>query len=114
MFELSNNPRKLTDEDIEVMALRWSKDEPYPSNRNVLSFVAGMESVRDFLVKRFGEMLHDEAMYYLVEYDGKRISACRRSGVPLNESHSAEFAAAEQVGRLLLEASELIRKHNLL
>ena len=105
MEELEKNPRRMTVEDVEILALRWMKDKAYLNNRNV---------ARRYLISHFSEMLQEEGLHYMHEYASKRVSDLCKAGVPLTPDHNREMSAAKYVGELLLEASHKINENKVL
>lgn len=114
MDELEKNPRRMTVEDVEILALRWMKDKAYLNNRNVACFIEGFEVARRYLISNFAEMLQEEALYYIHEYASKRVSDLCKAGIPLTTDHNREMMAAKYVGELLDEASRHITKNKVL
>lgn len=114
MDELEKNPRRMTVEDVEILALRWMKDKAYLNNRNVACFIEGFEVARRYLISHFSEMLQEEGLHYIHEYASKRVSDLCKAGVPLTPDHNHEFLAAQEVGLALIEASRLITDNKVL
>lgn len=114
MDDLEKNPRRMTVEDVEILALRWMKDKAYLNNRNVACFIEGFEVARRYLISNFAEMLQEEALYYIHEYASKRVSDLCKAGIPLTPDHNQEMMAAKYVGELLDEASRHITKNKVL
>lgn len=114
MIQLEKNLRRLTDEDIEILALRWAKDKHYLTNRNVSCFAAGLEMARDWLVAHLSEFIMEEGMFMQNEYPRHRINATARSGIPMKPEHHIEFEAAKEAGGLLIEASRIMNKSKVL
>lgn len=106
MIGIEKNLRRMTDEDIEILALRWSKEKNYLNARNVNCFIAALEMARQWLIDDFDTFLQDEGLYYQNEYRNKRVSDLGYSGMPLNEGHCKEFNGAKKFGELLIEASQ--------
>lgn len=114
MSELMKNPRHLTKEDIELIALRWARYRNYLNNRNVNCFIAGLELAHQWLVDNLAQFLEEEGRFYLKDYAPQRISDLGYSGIPLNLEHSREFGAAEKVGELLTEAARVMKDNKIL
>ncbi len=97
------NPRRISDEELELIALRWARSQPrrFLNNVNVDCFIAGFKLAQEILVKEFGDFLIAEGQYYQFAYTKERIEACGYAGVPLCNRHSQEFSNAEEIGRLL-------------
>lgn len=114
MEELEKNPRRMTVDDVEILALRWMKDKSYLNNRNVACFIEGFEVARRYLISHFSEMLQEEGLHYMHEYASKRVSDLCKAGVPLTPDHNREMSAAKYVGELLLEASHQINENKVL
>lgn len=114
MEELEKNPRRMTVEDVEILALRWMKDKSYLNNRNVACFIEGFEVARRYLISHFSEMLQEEGLHYIHEYASKRVSDLCKAGVPLTPDHNREMSTAKYVGELLLEASHQINENKVL
>ena len=114
MEELEKNPRRMSVEDVEILALRWMKDKSYLNNRNVACFIEGFEVARRYLISHFSEMLQEEGLHYMHEYASKRVSDLCKAGVPLTPDHNREMSAAKYVGELLLEASHKINENKVL
>ncbi len=112
---MTQNPRHITTEDLELMALRWARSQPGRlSNINVDCFIAGFKAALDMIAFQFGEFLIDEGNYYVNEYASKRINACGYSGIPLTPAHSEEFESADEFGHLPIEAGKLYMDKKLL
>lgn len=114
MIQIDKNLRKLTDEEIEIIALRWAKEKYHLTNRNVSCFAAGLEMARQWLVDNLSEFLQEEGIFLQNEYARSRISALAKSGIPLNPDHYIEFEAAKEAGCLLIEASRIIKDNKVL
>lgn len=114
MEELEKNPRRMSVEDVEILALRWMKDKSYLNNRNVACFIEGFEVARRYLISHFSEMLQEEGLHYIHEYASKRVSDLCKAGVPLTPDHNREMSTAKYVGELLLEASYQINENKVL
>lgn len=114
MIGIDKNLRRMTDEDIEILALRWSKEKHYLNSRNVNCFIAALEMARQWLIDNFDEFLQDEGLYYQNEYRNKRVSDLAYSGIPMNESHCKEFNGANKLGELLIEASQVLIENKVL
>lgn len=114
MIQIEKNLRKLTDEEIEIIALRWAKEKYHLTNRNVGCFAAGLEMARQWLVDNLSDFLQEEGLFMMNEYARSRIKALSKSCTPLNPSHYTEFESAKQVGELLLEASRIIKENKVL
>lgn len=114
MVQLDKNIRRLTDEDIEILALRWSRDKRYLTNRNVNCFIAGIEMARQWIIDNLSEFLMEEGLIMQNEYAKIRIASLGCSGIPLNEKHHSEFEAAREVGSMLVEASRIMKENNVL
>ena len=114
MDELEKNPRRMSAEDVEILALRWMKDKAYLNNRNVACFIEGFDAARRYLISNFAEMLQEEGLHYMREYSSKRVSDLCKAGVPLTPDHNREMSAAKYVGELLLEASHQITENKVL
>jgi len=114
MEELEKNPRRMSVEDVEILALRWMKDKSYLNNRNVACFIEGFEVARRYLISHFSEMLQEEGLHYIHEYASKRVSDLCKAGVPLTPNHNREMSTAKYVGELLLEASYQINENKVL
>lgn len=104
----------MSEEDVEILALRWARGQRCLSNRNVNCFVAGLEMARQWLINNLSEFLQDEGQYLLNEYREKRISDLGYSGIPLSEKHRKEFNGAKEVGDLLIEASRIMKENKVL
>ncbi len=114
MIGIEKNLRHLSDEDIEIIALRWVKEKYYLTNRNVSCFIAGLEMARQWLVEDLCGFLQEEGLFMMNEYVRSRINALSKSGTPLNPSHYIEFDSAKQVGELLVEASRIMKENKVL
>lgn len=114
MKELEKNLRRLSEDDVEIIALRWARDNHHLTTRNVNCFIAGFEVARQWLISHFAELLQDEGLYYQNDYSWQRISDLGNAGVPLSPDHNREFVAAQEVGELLIEASRLMSKNKVL
>ena len=114
MVQLEKNVRRLTDEDIEILALRWARDKQYLNNRNVNCFIAGLEMARQWMIENLSEFIMEEGLYLQNEYAASRINALGYSGIPVNEKHSVEFKAAKEAGGMLIEAARLMRENKVL
>ncbi len=114
MVGVEKNLRRLSDEDIEIIALRWAKEKYHLTNRNVSCFIAGLEMARQWLVDNLSLFLQEEGLFMINEYSRSRINALSKSGTPLNPSHYTEFESARQVGELLLEASRIMNDNKVL
>ncbi len=114
MAKIEKNLRHLSDEDIEIIALRWAKDKCFLNNRNVSCFIAGLEMARDWLVENLSEFIMEEGLFLQNEYVRSRVDALSRTGTPLHPEHSVEFDAAKEAGGLLLEASRIMKKNKVL
>lgn len=110
------NPRHITEEELEVLALRWARSQTRRilNNVNVDCFIAGFNASNEVLRHHFGKFLLEEASYYKEEYRRNRIESCGYSGIPLTTSHTEEFKAAKEVGELLEKAARKIIDSNLL
>lgn len=97
------NPRRISDEELELLALRWARSQPrrFLNNVNVDCFIAGFKYAQEMLVKEFGDFLIAEGQYYQFAYTKERIDACGFAGIPLTKRHSQEFSDAEEIGQLL-------------
>lgn len=97
------NPRRISNEELELLALRWARLQPrrFLNNVNIDCFIAGFKCAQNVLVKEFGDFLIAEGQYYQFAYTKERIEACGYAGVPLCNRHSQEFSNAEEIGRLL-------------
>ncbi len=114
MAKIEKNLRKLTDEEIEIIALRWAKEKFHLTNRNVCCFASGLEIARNWLVENLSEFLQEEGLFMQNEYFRRRFEALRRSGIPLTPEHHKEFEAAKKVGELLIEASRIMKENKVL
>lgn len=114
MIQIEKNLRRLTDEDIEILALRWAKDKHYLTNRNVNCFAAGLEMARDWLVAHLSEFIMEEGLFMQNEYPRNRIEATTRSGIPMKPDHYIEFEAAKEAGTLLVEASRIMNENKVI
>lgn len=114
MIGIEKNLRHLSDEDIEIIALRWAKEKYYLTNRNVCCFIAGLEMARNWLVDNLCLFLQEEGLSMMNEYARNRINALSKSGTPLTPGHYTEFESAKQVGELLIEASRLMKENKVL
>lgn len=114
MIQLEKNVRRLTDDEIEIIALRWARDKQYLNNRNVNCFIAGLEMARQWIVDNLSEFLMEEGLFMQNEYAQSRIEALGYSGIPLNEHHHSEFEAAKEAGGMLIEASRLMKENKVL
>lgn len=97
------NPRRISNEELELLALRWARLQPrrFLNNVNIDCFIAGFKCAQNVLVKEFGDFLITEGQYYQLAYTKERIDACGFAGIPLTNQHSQEFSDAEEIGRLL-------------
>ncbi len=97
------NPRRISKEELELLALRWARSQPrrFLNNVNVDCFIAGFRCAQKVLVKEFGDFLIAEGQYYQLAYTKERIDACSYAGIPLTNQHPQEFSDAEEIGRLL-------------
>lgn len=114
MKELEKNPRRMSVEDVEILALRWMKDKAYLNNRNVACFIEGFEVARRYLISHFAEMLQDEGLHYMHEYASERVSDLCKAGIPLTPAHNREMLSAQEIGELLIEASRIINQNRVL
>lgn len=114
MVKIEKDLRQMSDEEIEIVALRWARDRQFLTNRNVNCFIAGLEMARQWLRDNLSEFLQDEGLFMCHGYAAQRIESLRKSGTPLNESHGVEFEAADRVGELLIEASRIMRENKVL
>lgn len=114
MIRLEKNLRKMTDEEIEIIALRWAKEKYHLTNRNVSCFAAGLEIARQWLVDNLSDFLQEEGLFMLNEYSRSRMVALVKSGIPLTAEHHTEFEAAKVVGGLLIEASRIMKENKVL
>lgn len=97
------NPRRITDEELELLALRWARAKPgrILNNINVDCFIAGFKCAQEVLTKDFGNFLIDEGQYYQYQYSKERIDSCGYAGIPLTNRHEKEFASAIKIGEML-------------
>lgn len=97
------NPRRISNEEIDLLALRWARSQPRRilNNVNVDCFIAGFKCAQEVLVKEFGDFLIAEGQYYQLAYIKERMNACGNAGIPLTNQHSQEFSDAEEIGRML-------------
>lgn len=94
------NPRRITDEQIDLMALRWARAQAgrYLNNINIDCFVAGFKACQEAVKFEFGNLLMEEGQYYQHQYAKDRMESIANSGSPLTNTHSKEFDQAEQFG----------------
>lgn len=104
----------MNEEEMSILAFLQLRGTPRLSSRNVDCFMQGYKACNDVLVHNFDKFLEREGRYYQSEYIESRKESCAYSGQPITRKHQEEFAAAEQLGSLLLKAAELIKKHNIL
>jgi uncharacterized protein YfbU (UPF0304 family) len=110
------NPRRITAEELEVLALRWARSQPgrILNNINVDCYIAGFKAAQEELYYKFGQFLIEEGRYYQHEFIEKRIESCGYSGIPLTSKHDAEFENAKEIGEMLEEIGMKIVKTKLL
>ena len=104
----------MSNEEIEILALRWARNNRLLNNRNVDCFIEAIHIVRDYFAHEFADFLAQEGNYYCNDYKERRIDSCAYSGQPITRQHQEEFNAAKELGELLLKASDLVRQHNIL
>lgn len=114
MIKIEKNLRKMSDEDIEIIALRFAKEKYLLTNRNVNCFIDGLKMARQWLIENLPQFLEEEGLFMQNEYSRSRINALANSGCPVMSTHHIEFEAAKEVGALLLEASRLMTDYNVL
>lgn len=97
------NPRRISKEELELLALRWARNQPgrILNNINVDCFIAGFECAQEVLIKEFGDFLIEEGLYYQHQYSEERIDSCGYAGIPLSNLHSKEFLNAKKIGEIL-------------
>lgn len=110
------NPRRISSDELEVLALRWARSQPgrILNNINVDCFIAGFKAAHDILYHRFSDFLMAEGQFYEQEYTPRRIEVLRNSNIPLNTEHAVEFSKAEEFGRKLYELGEIYKDVKLL
>lgn len=110
------NPRRITAEEVELIALRWARAQPgrILNNINVDCFIAGFKAAHDVLYYDFGDFLIEEGQYFQYEYPKKRIDSCSHSGIPLVKGHAEEFENARKFGEQLEKLGRLFNETKLL
>lgn len=110
------NPRRITAEELELLALRWARSQPgrILNNINVDCFMAGYTAAHDVLYHQFAEFLMDEGVFYEHEYVSRRMETLGNSNLPLNPKHAEEFEQAQKFGRLLFELGVMYQANKLL
>lgn len=100
---MKNNPRRITGEDLELMALRWARSQSgrILNNINVDCFIAGFKEAHDMLHYHFAEFLIAEGKYYQKEYIAKREETLGYCGSPIRDTHIKEFKNAREFGEEL-------------
>lgn len=116
MKEKIMNPRHITKEELEILALRWARRQSgrILNNINVDCFIAGFKAAHDVLYHRFGDFLIEEGIYYQSQYIQKRIESCGYSGIPLEKKHSDEFDNAQEFGEKLEQLGKMFNETKLL
>lgn len=110
------NPRRIDAEELEVLALRWARNQPgrILNNINVDCFMAGFKAAHDVLYSQFAEFLMEGGVFYEHEYVPRRIETLGNISVPLNPKHAQEFEQAQKFGRMLFELGLMYQENKLL
>lgn len=116
VMSIEINPRRLTNEEIELLAFRWARCQPgrILNNINIDCFVEGFKMAHDVLMKEFGDFLINEGHRYQYDYADWRIEALSNAGLPLTPIHSTEFQNALEFGKRLEELGIMYKDMKLL
>lgn len=114
-MEKKVNSRHLTEEEVEVLALRAVRRRPYNASMRCFDcFIQGFQTATEDEKKDFASFLEREAEYYAKEYEERRRESCAYIGQPMTTEILAEFKAASLLSEKLKEAAVLMRQYKIL